>query len=501
MTRSESFLVILLLFISGVLVGSYFRVEAWLVMFVEGVMGMLFFVFRDRGIPKILLLLMSFLAGITSISLELENYNYVYKYQGLKEGEKITLYANTVHVERTKNNVQEIVFDSLSYEQDAEIIPGKLLAYYNAYPDIEACNTAKIEGKINFPENFDGFDYRMYLASKDILYTMYYPKVAISAVSGNSWCKISSAVRGFIYELNKRIYPLPQSGIMNALLIGTESDISDEVIDYFNKTGTRHLLAISGFNITIIAIILMHILLSAGVKRDSAFYLASIGIIFYILIIESSSSSIRAGIMGELTLIASKLGRLSSAANAIVFAACMMLLENPYLLRYDVGFQLSFLAVMGLIYIYPKFDKLFSSVKDILGMKTIFMATMSAQIATFPILLYNFGNVSLLSVISNMMILPFAVPVMIGGFAISFVGIFSLYLARVISWPIWLMIEYQVQMIRYMAKIDILSIKYEDASYILIIAYYAALISILRAGTFAYGMFHSKTNIKKISNS
>ena len=501
MTRSEYFLAMSVAFIFGVLVGSYYAVEVWMLLFAEGIAGMLFFVFRREKIAKIILLLMIVLAGSIRISSELSNDANAMRYHGLKEGENAEIYADAVHVERTKNNTQEVLFRHLRYERSGEILPGKLIAYYSAYPAVYACNTMYIEGKIYLPQNFDGFDYKTYLASKDIHYIMYYPVSEIIARSGSDWCKVSSGIRKFIYDLNKKIYPEPQSGIMNALLIGIETDIGDDVIDAFNKTGTRHLLAISGFNITIIAIILMHVLLSLGIRRDNAFYIASLGIIFYIMIIESSSSSIRAGIMGELTLIAYKLGRISSAANAIVFAACLMLLENPYLLRYDIGFQLSFLAVMGLIFIYPKFDKLLSGLRDIFGMKTIFMATMCAQIATFPILLYNFGNISLLSVISNMLILPFAVPVMIGGFAISFIGTFSLYFGRVLSWPIWLMIEYQLQMIKYMSTIDILSIKYEDKSNAFIIAYYAALTLILCAGTFMCKIFPNRTSIKKISNS
>ncbi|MFA6096569.1 MAG: ComEC/Rec2 family competence protein [Candidatus Paceibacterota bacterium] len=498
MTRSELFLVLCGAFISGVLLGSYCFVEIWLLIFYSGIAAMLFFIFRKGNAAKLSLVILIILAGAVSIEMRVKNDEAAVKLNGFEEGRKIKIEGRMAHIGTAKNSDQEIVLDSLKNSASGSAIPGKIIVYLPHYPAYKACSAIVIEGKINMPSNFSGFDYRMYLASKGIYYTMYYPKIESVKNTTDLLCGYSAGIRDFASELNKKIYPQPQSAIMNALILGIESDISEEVINAFNKTGTRHLLAISGFNISIIAIILMSLLLSLGIRRDRAFYFSSIGIILYVMIIESSSSSIRAGIMGELVLVAFKLGRLPSALNAIVFAASAMLLENPYLLRYDVGFQLSFLAVMGLMFIYPKFDKHLSGIRDIFGMKTIFMATISAQIAALPILLYNFGNVSVLSVVSNMLVLPFAIAVMIGGFAIIFIGTFSLYLARVLSWPIWLLIEYQVETIKYISKIDLFAIRYDDPNYLFVPAYYMILIGLLRGKTFLNSIMSGNANNKKI---
>jgi len=490
-------------FISGLMLGSYWNFEIWALFFIEGITAVLFFVCKRGKLARLVLLLIIFLTGFTRIELMSgSNQRDMDISNAISEGaKKITVEADIVHVERTKNNSQEIIVDRLKDQRNAATIPGKLIAYVGTYPEHEICEKITMEGKITAPDNFDGFDYRTYLAIRNIYYAMYYPKVEVVGNCGAIMSELSGGIRKYVYDLNRKIFPEPQSGIMNALILGIESDISEEVIDAFNKTGTRHLLAISGFNISIIAIVLMQLLLCLGLKRDKAFYFSSIGIILYLSLIESSSSSIRAGIMGELTLIAFKLGRLPSATNAIIFAACLMLLDNPYLLRYDIGFQLSFLAVMGLIFIYPKLDGVFSKMKDILGMKSILLATLSAQIATLPILLSSFGSVSLLSVISNMLILPFAVAVMIGGFVVIFLGAFSIYLARILSWPIWLMIEYQVETIKYLSSFDIFAVKYDKLNYFLVVTYYISLAVLLYGNKTALKYLNRENYIKKISNS
>lgn len=481
MTRSEYFLVLCAAFIIGVGLGSFYDAELWVLLFFLGVAASLYFAYRKSNIGKISVIAVLILAGFIRIEYQKEFIRDAEQYAEFLPNQKIIIEGELIRAAKTKNNRQQLIIDNARNVSNGKNISGRLIAFVSTYPEFSSCSDIRIEGRIGIPENFEGFDYKMYLVSKGINYVIYYPDVLFAEIDDDKICKASAMIRTSVYELNKKIYTKPQSGIMNALILGIESDIGEDVINAFNKTGTRHLLAISGFNISIIGIIMMNLLLLMGIKRDNAFYFTSAGIIFYIFIIESSSSSIRAGIMGELALIAFKLGRLPSATNAIVFAAGIMLLENPYIFRYDIGYQLSFLAVLGLMFIYPKLEKISAKVRDIAGLKTIFIGTISAQIATFPILLYNFGNVSLMSVISNMLILPFAVPVMIGGFAMIFIGELNLFIARILSWPVWMMVHYQVEVIKFMAGIDLFSVEYKNMGSFFIIAYYAILLCVLKS--------------------
>ena len=125
--------------------------------------------------------------------------------------------------------------------------------------------------------------------------------------------------------------------------------------------------------------------------------------------------------MGGLVIWAMKEGRLANSKNAILFAAAAMLAINPLLLRYDAGFQLSFLATLGIIYVYPLFEKNFFAGEQNIFKETIFM-TMAAQVFVLPVILANFEKLSVISPLANLLILPAIPYIMLGGFAAGMAG-------------------------------------------------------------------------------
>lgn len=479
MTRSDKFLAVCIAFIAGIGIGSYLNVPLWELMALEGVISALFFLCKRKEYSAALLILAFAVLGIFLINIKMEKDAMSIDEAGFDNNQYINIAAEIKKTIKSKSGGQEIIIENVSLSDSGNKISVKILIYTEKYPKYSKGDRIKLAGRINKPKIFEDFDYAMYLRTKGVYYLIYNPQIRIVGKSENIVDRFTENARNNIYELNKKIYTAPQSAIMNALIVGIEADIDEKIIDAFNRTGTRHLLAISGFNISIVALIMMQMFILLGVKRDSAFYFSAIGIILFIAIIEISSSSIRAGIMGELALIAFKIGRLSSSLNAIIFAATLMLMENPYLLRYDIGFQLSFMAVLGLIFIYPRLDSIFDGIKDIAGLKSIFLATVSAQIATLPIILKYFGNYSLMSVISNMLILPLSVAVMIGGFAVLAVAEINLQIARIISWPIWLALKYQIETIIIISKGDATVVNVKSIETVFIILYYSAILIML----------------------
>jgi competence protein ComEC len=164
------------------------------------------------------------------------------------------------------------------------------------------------------------------------------------------------------------------------------------------------------------------------------------------------ASAIRAGIMGLLFLAGQHFGRKSFSPRAIVIAAAIMLAINPLLLLNDIGFQLSFLAVIGIIYFLPVFQKWFRRIPNIFQFRNILAMTLSAQIFTLPILIYNFGYVSLISPISNVLIVPL-LPYIIGfGFLFALTGIFSQTLGWILSLPCWFLLTYLVKILNLLSQ-------------------------------------------------
>jgi competence protein ComEC len=282
--------------------------------------------------------------------------------------------------------------------------------------------------------------------------------------------------RKYADNLIKRILPQPHAGIISAMTLGIKSNISEEVLANFNKTGTRHIIAISGLHMTIVAVVLMFLLLAIGLKRNYAFYFAILGIIFFVALVGFPPSAVRAAVMGGMVLFAVKVGRLSSSGNAIVFAGVLMLLYNPNLLRYDTGFQLSFSAILGIIYIFSRLDKIFEKYPDHLNIKSMLLITISAQLATLPIIINSFGSFSLLSVFANVLILPFVPAVMLGGFLIIIISSANLFLAQIISYPIWLILTYQIEIIKFFAGFDFGYFSFEKTGWLFIAVYYGVLV-------------------------
>ena len=227
-------------------------------------------------------------------------------------------------------------------------------------------------------------------------------------------------------------------------------------------------------NITIISSLILNFILLFGLWRRQAFYLAIILLIVYILMIGAPASAVRAGILGGLFMIGQNLGRFSTASRAVVFAATFMLLLNPFLLKLDIGFQLSFLAILGIIFLHPLFSGWFKKIPNpkIFPLRATLSTTVSAQVFTLPILIYNFGYITLISPITNILIVPFLAPITILIFAFGISGMIFFPLGYVFSWLTWLFLNYILSVIDWFSKVPFATINMQNISWILIIMYY-----------------------------
>ena len=222
-----------------------------------------------------------------------------------------------------------------------------------------------------------------------------------------------------------------------------------ELKDKFNITGLSHVTAVSGSNIVVLISMLMVFFLALGFWRGQAFYVSAIFIFIYIVIIGFPASGVRAAIMGFTALLAQKLGRQNTSSRVLVIAAALMLMQNPLLLRLDVGFQLSFLAALGIIYIKPLIDMLCKPIakeqfKTLLDMVSV---ALSAQIITLPIIMYNFGRISLIAPITNVLALPVVEVLTVLGFLLAVFGTFSNILGFIFSIPCYFLLTYFIKVL------------------------------------------------------
>jgi len=484
MTLSKVVLCLCLSFVFGILLESFFVLpsEKLTRVFILLCFLVLFFVLlKKKQIAFFSLILICVVLGILRFhAAELKiSHSRLRNYNDL--GKEIVLIGTvSKEPEIRKNQTKiEVSVQEIIIENQKIPVSGKVLVIANPFPQYNYANKLKIKGTLQTPQNSENFNWRGYLAKEGICSVSYWPQIELIKTDDNNdfFSKIYGGILYFKNKLRQSIhYSLlpPQSWIAGAMILGDKTSISSEFKEKLNITGLRHITAISGMHITILSVVLMQLLIGIGLWRSQAFYLTIFLLVLFIVMIGMPSSALRAGIMSGFLLFSEKIGRKSYAQRAVVFAATFILVANPLLLRFDVGFQLSFLAIMGIIYLSPIFEKCLRIIpkERFLNLRSILAMTLSAQIFTLPILIYNFGQVSLVAPITNILILPF-IPFIIGsGFLFALIGIISPLLGLVFSWPCWLILTYVVKVIDCFSQLPISSITFKDISWAWLGVYY-----------------------------
>lgn len=352
-------------------------------------------------------------------------------------------------------------------------IIGKVLVTLPRYPEYEFGQKLKIEGKILTPKIYKDFSYKDYLSKFGIYSVSYNPKVQVVSYSeGNILLqKILIFKKRFKNKLNS-LFHEPHSSLLNGIILGEKRGMPEELREKFNIVGVSHIIVISGFHVSIIAGLLMNLLLVLRFSKINALIFSIFGILLFVVITGFQTSAIRAAIMGALVLLAVFSGRLNNPRNVIILAAVIMLLINPKLLRYDVGFQLSFLATLGIIYLSANIKKYLLFLPEIFKIRESAAMTLSAQFLTLPIIIYNFERISLIAPLANILIVPLVPISMCLGSLAGFAGFISDYLSQGIAYMAWLILTYKIMTVEFLASLKFSSYEIYNLSWTWVAAYY-----------------------------
>lgn len=340
---------------------------------------------------------------------------------------------------------QKLEVRSFFLEGLRKSVSGKILVMSGLYPEYYYGDILEIKCKLKKPEKFEDFSYDKYLARFDIYSVCFWPELKV--LPKNDLSKEELRAKGRlmlptwffknVFSLKKKLQETinkgisePEASLAGAMVLGYKRSIPDDLRNNFSQAGLAHIVAISGMHISIIILIIFNLSLNLGLKRKHSFYLCSLFLIFYISLIGFPASAVRAALMGFLVLLATHLGRVSRLDYTLVLTATALLLINPKQLISDISFQLSFLAVLGIAYLYPilkkkiflffkrKLNKFWETVLNIL------IITISAQIFTLPLVFYNFKIISLISPLANLLVLwslPFVLISIFVGMALSLI--------------------------------------------------------------------------------
>jgi len=312
--------------------------------------------------------------------------------------------------------------------RDPEIRPTSIHLYVKTEQDLILVTTeigadwrygdlVSVQGILKHPEPFETdlgrtFNYPGYLLAQRVSYLISY--ASVERQLADQGVALIGQLFDFKHKFMRKIelfLPEPSAGLGEGLLLGVKQALGDELEQTFRRTGIIHIVVLSGYNIMIVVYFILYLCRSFLGRRASAFF-GILAIAVFAVLVGLGATVVRASIMAALLLIVGLTGRVYLALNGLLLAGVLMLLWNPYLLAFDVGFQLSFLATLGLILLTSHFEERLQWMPSAFKLREFLVATLVTQLFVLPLLLYQIGEFSIVAIVVNMLALPMVAPAM-----------------------------------------------------------------------------------------
>ena len=416
------------------------------------------------------LLILFFLLGVLRFSY-FEN-NIAKDELHLHYGEKISLIGTVLSSEDKENSARVVLETDL----------GRLRITKRIYPEYKYGDVLEVSGRISEPVNFADFDIKKYLAKDGIYAEMIFPEISLPQRQiseghayppvGGLLCssrhvgtaqglpKFTLSAKCLLFSIKEKfeknlrnILPEPHASLVDGMLLGGHGALGEELLNDFKRTGTVHILVLSGYNITIVGAFVMAFF-GFFLPEALGWIAAILAISFFTLMSGAEAAAVRSAIMATIGLIALHTGRKNAAMLALMWAALLMVLWNPMLMRFDRGFQLSFLATLGLIVASPFFKKVFKFFPDIAGFRENAASSFAAQIFVLPLLLSWGGEISWLSPLANILIVSAVPVIMLFSFLGGLAAFASAALGKIVAGVAYLLVSYQIYLVRFFGSLD-----------------------------------------------
>jgi len=426
---------------AGIFVGSLFSFDAYLSLCIGATAaGVLLIAMRKKDAAVLALLLVGvfglfFCVGALRMEFATSEEQDPY-YEALLETEVVLEGMVAREVERTPRS-------SRAYIQVGDQL---LLAFAPPHESVSYGDRVLVSGTVKAPEAFETdlgrvFDYQNYLRSRGVNYTIAYAQIEV--LERNAGDPLRTALYAFKSAFMRNIESAirqPEAGLGEGLLLGVKQALGEDLETAFRKSGITHIVVLSGYNVMLVVSFITYVLaFLLPLRLRIGVGLA--GIAAFALLVGLSATVLRASLMAALLLIAQATGRTYAVLRALMLTGICMLLLNPYLLVYDVGFQLSFIATLGLILFAPYIERYVQFMPAFGGLRSFLTATLATQLFVAPLLLYQIGELSIVSVIVNVLVLPMVPLAMLLTFAAGVAGFFSitisLLLAFFAAWCLW----------------------------------------------------------------
>lgn len=366
----------------------------------------------------------------------------------------------------------------------------RVLVVAPSYPPVSYGETISAAGKVELPQPFDTangrvFRYDKFLAKDGVFAVMQNSKIEVAAPREGLWVQMRGALSDFKFAglaALARALPEPEASLAGGLILGGKQGFGQSLLNDFITSGLVHIVVLSGYNVMIVADAVFRI--AKLVSRSWAPAAAILTILSFVLAAGAGAASVRAGIMASIAMYGRASGRTYDAFRALVAAGLLMLLWNPLTLAYDPGFQLSFIATLGLIFGAPVIERWLASVRPKF-LREIASSTIAAQIAVLPLLLYQNGLFSIVALPANLLVLP-VVPFAMAASALAGVAGFLVpAIAPTIAFPAYLVLTYITSLVQFAAALPFSALALPAFPFVFVILAYAAL------GSLAYKASHA----------
>ena len=353
-------------------------------------------------------------------------------------GDSLECLASLTEASTRKNSAE-------FYPCITEDLPNKnsnslILLVADRFPELEYGDKISVSGKLELPKNFlsengTEFDYISFLSKDNTHFLIYRPEIEkIGSGEGNKIIASLYFFKNLFIKNISAVVPEPDASFLGGIIFGAKQSLGEDLLEDFRKVGLIHIVVLSGYNITIIAIGIFFFTSRFG-KRNLGFVVSAISIALFAIMVGLGATVIRASIMALIAILARFLGRPSDALRFLFIAGFLMLLWNPLILFYDPSFQLSFMATFGLILFSPFVFSKLNFVPEKFGLREIVSATIAVQFFVLPLLIRMSGFVSIVSFIINPLVLPLVPWAMAFGALTGALGILP-FVGQIVSWPV-----------------------------------------------------------------
>ncbi len=358
-------------------------------------------------------------------------------------GEIVSVNGMVVQYPDTRLNGARIVISvgAINGKEITQTGSPRILLYGSRYERFEYGDSLSVSGPLEEPRAFNGFNYPAFLAKDGIFAIMRNPDIDVRQRAAPSFAGILFSIRGRFSENVLTLVPQPQAALLNAMLTGDEGGLSDDFKTSLNRSGLRHIVAVSGMNITLIFAVVMSGLFTFGARRAYAIGASAIFIFLFVVMIGAPASALRAACFGVTMRLPEIFGRAGSALTITCAVAALMAAQNPYALVYDVGFQFSFAAIIGIILFTEKLQRVFEFIPRGFMIRESIAMSIAAQLAVVPIALYTFKIFSFIGPVSNLLVVPLVLPVTLAGIALSILHALLPAVAGIAALPLSFVLE------------------------------------------------------------